>query len=309
MAATPADSAEKSASAGKPADSEREQLGRLLLQLLTTAGQPRPGRVFAAYQLCPPTVRTARCLQRQPVLPHGARAGELRASEIYGWTPREPAEAWHSQALLWQSQLPSEFFSVVETIAVGRIWAERGRDLVLTMAEPESLATTDPIDPLWTYDHRDAGAGFVWNQSSAWYMHRRVNFLAGTNTDVMWHSLAPLTSALGPHALSCFYKVFPDPTVSMSMARAALEVCLLGAIGEVPAAQRTEAYRACARIYASDYDGPPVPGRPLRGDAGTAGVVAARRAGGGPPRRPGHGSGGAGEPGERVRRLGPGAVR
>lgn len=73
---------------------------------------------------------------------------------MYG-TQADAVTSWHSQALLWRSQLNTEeWTSLVETFALERLWDGERRDVRLTLDD----GTFHPpaVGPYWTFDNSPA---------------------------------------------------------------------------------------------------------------------------------------------------------
>lgn len=233
-------------------DVTRQHLVRLLIRLLGTAGLPRAGRAFESYQPRQRTVSARHAAYSANIFLLAVIVGRsVRASDAFGSTQDDTIEAWHSQTLLWQSQLGTEFYSMVQMLALDRIWDERGeRDVRVTL--DYGVTEPDPVDPLWTYNITDRRGWHVWNYTDQEYLRRRVNFVCGGHADVMMHALEPVLDALGRYGVARFYNIVPDqPDLAKSVARAAIDAWL-AATDEGGSGDREDVYLRCARMCIRD---------------------------------------------------------
>jgi hypothetical protein len=228
----------------------RQHLARLLIRLIRTSGLARVGRVFDSYQPRQLTVSARHAAYSANLFFLAVAVREsLRASEVYG--AEDAIEGWRSQAMLWQSQLRYEFYSMVDTLALQRLRDDGRRDVQLML--DDGTREPDPIDPLWTYNlpERDSG-GMVWNYTDGLALRRRVNFLCRTHSDLMLHTLEPLLDAIGRFAVTRFFSIFPEqPALAVSGARALIDSWLVGT-GEAGPAEREAVYLRCAILCLRD---------------------------------------------------------
>ncbi|WP_250034956.1 NACHT domain-containing protein [Paractinoplanes maris] len=239
-------------------DGERRHLGALLGRLYTAApyewrpDSPEPQRT-KPYQPArlPIPIRIAVYTANLTLLAVVV-AARLAYSDLYHPREWEAAEAWHGQALLWHSQLrDEEWDSLVELIAVERCWiVEDGeRDVRLTM--DFGATTPPPPDPHWTFARpaTERGAYAFTHGAPAWLVKRRVNFVCGSQDDVLQHALGPLLDS----GLEVTTRTFVSWLPSYPTAAEALLTVLLLPTMHYDDDRRRAAYLDCARIAAHRF--------------------------------------------------------
>jgi hypothetical protein len=229
------------------AEVPRRHLAHLLLRLGRTAGLPRAGRAFEDYQPRQLTVSARHAAySANLVLLAVAVQGSLRASDMFP-TMKYDIASWQSQALLWYSQLGTCFYSMVDTLAVERIWDGDRRDLRITL--DDGRAEPAPIDPLWTYELSPRDVPIMWNYHiGGLNARRRVNFLARGFSDVMLHAIEPIIEHLGPSMFGFHGLILPgQEDLALSGARTLIDAWLLSA-NEDRLANRDEVYLRCAVV-------------------------------------------------------------
>lgn len=246
---------------------KRESLVELLVKLFRFVHQPRPARGYASYepQQLPIPARHA-AYSANLVLLAVCAAGSLKASELYGThanarvrgselyrTQADAVDSWHSQALLWRSQLNTEeWTSLVGTFALERVWDGEHRDIRLTL--DDGTFYPPAIDPYWTYD-RSPGNPKRGKESFAFSTHhpdallRKTYFQCGISDDVALHALEPLAKTLGA-TINLFVGL--DKETCPSTAHALLDVWLLP-LRDPAAEERRVAYERCAKIATSNF--------------------------------------------------------
>jgi hypothetical protein len=226
---------------------QREALTGLLVRLYQAAPQPRLARAYAGYRprVLPVPARHA-AYSANLLLLAVCAARSIRASELYG-TQLDAVNAWHSQALLWHSQLThEEWGSLIDTFAVDRLWDRGRRDVRLAIDD----GTFQPpaVDLYWSYnyppDDPERGTGFWWSSHYPDALRRKVHFQCGITDDVALHALEPLASTLG--VTVNMYGGWSEEACR-SAAHALLEVWLLP-IRDSTDEERRTAYERCFRI-------------------------------------------------------------
>ncbi|MFI1990410.1 NACHT domain-containing protein [Actinoplanes sp. NPDC020271] len=138
--------------------------------------------------------------------------GPVRAGQLYP-DHADPVQAWHSQALLWKSQLSAEGWrSLVDSTTVDRIRTDDGRDIRIALGS----GPVDPVlDPLWAFRRVPV------HDADPLWLHRENHFQCGFDGDIVHHGLEPLTRKL-PWTLTAF----PGDTEHgfVSAARALVEI-------------------------------------------------------------------------------------
>lgn len=135
-------------------DSTRElrtTLAEVLTKIFSRVNEPRSGNAYRPYE--PRSLGLpARCAA------YGANllllivccGQELRATTLFPYLKSDPVSTWHYQTIFWRSQLTNEeWTSLVEAIAVDRLWTADKPDVGLRLAE--STEKLVPIDPYWVY--------------------------------------------------------------------------------------------------------------------------------------------------------------
>lgn len=233
----------------------RENLAELLVRLFRVVHQPRPARGYPDYepQLVPVPARHA-AYSANLVLLAVCVTGSVKASELYG-TQANAVTSWHSQALLWRSQLNTEeWTSLVATFMLERLWDSEHRDVRLTLDDGTSHPPT--VDPYWTFDkspsnpHRGMYA-FASSDYHPGALRRKTNFQCGIVDDVALHALEPLTNILGA-TMNMFIGWEKD--TCPSAAHALLDLWLLP-LRNPTAEERRAAYERCVKI--AEHDFPP----------------------------------------------------
>ena len=230
--------------------SQRGRLSKLVVRLLRTAGMPNPARSFGQYLPQRLTVSQRHAAySANLVLLAVTVQGELAGRDVFPQPEADAIEEWHRLALLWQSQLGADFYSMVQTVAVRRVSAGTDRDVVLYLDHGEDVPAA--IDPLWTYNISESRGSFIWGFADALGVRRRVNFLCGGQTDMLLHVVEPFFD-LGKHVVTRFYSVFPDePDLAPSRARALLDVLLLTS-SDGNETHRHRSYVRCAKLCVID---------------------------------------------------------
>lgn len=233
---------------------KRENLAELLVRLFRIVHQPRLARGYPGYepQLLPVPARHA-AYSANLVLLAVCVAGSVKASELYGMQANA-VTSWHSQALLWRSQLNTEeWTSLVETFALERLWDGERRDVRLTLDD----GTFHPpaVDTYWTYDHspgnpaRGGPGAFAFPAHHPDALRRKTHFQCGIVDDVALHALEPLTSTLGA-TINLFVRW--EKETCPSTAHALLHVWLLP-LRDPAAEERRAAYERCAKIARQNF--------------------------------------------------------
>jgi hypothetical protein len=225
---------------------KRESLAGLLVRLFRIVHQPRPARGYLSYepQLLAVPARHA-AYSANLVLLAVCVAGSVKASELYG-RKANVVTSWHSQSLLWRSQLNTEeWTSLVETFALSRLWDGECRDILLTL--DDGTFQTPCVDPFWTYDEPptdvDRSEMAFWKvDHSAGSLRRKAHFQCGMMDDIAMHALEPLVSTLG-HTINMFV-AWKD--TCPSAAHTLLDVWLLP-LRDATAEERRASYTRCAR--------------------------------------------------------------
>jgi hypothetical protein len=234
---------------------KRENLAELLVRLFRVVHQPRPARGYPDYepQLVPVPARHA-AYSANLVLLAVCVAGNVKASELYG-TQANAVTSWHSEALLWRSQLNiEEWTSLVETFALERLWDNEHRDLRLTL--DDGTFYPPAVDPYWTFgtspSNPDRGTyAFANSDYHPDALRRKTNFQCGIIDDVASHALEPLANTLGT-TMNTFIGWEKD--TCPSAAHALLDIWLLPLRNPTPK-ERRAAYERCIEI--AEHDFPP----------------------------------------------------
>jgi hypothetical protein len=229
---------------------ERRALVDLVVRLLRVAHQPQPPRMFDRYQPQPLAVPGRHAAYgANLVLLAVCTAGRIRASELYGPGVADVVREWRNEALLWRSQLTGEeeFGSLVDTLAVERLFVDGRRDLVLTINR--GTLASPPVDLFWTYEVPPGDPGrelpaLRSSEQQLLFWQRRAHLLCRQSDDVVQHVLEPLVTEL-PAALSTYAK--GDDGAVESVARVLLRGWLQP-LGDEPARDRDRVYRECAGI-------------------------------------------------------------
>lgn len=226
---------------------KRENLAELLVRLFRVVHQPRPARDYPGYapQLVPVPARHA-AYSANLVLLAVCAAGSVKASELYG-TQVNAVTSWHSQALLWRSQLKTvEWTSLAETFALERLWDGEWRDVRLTL--DDGTFHTPVVNPYWTFNtsphNSDRGThAHVYSNYHLDALRRKAHFQCGIVDDVALHALEPLASTLG--ATTNMFIAWEE--TCPSAAHALLDVWLLP-LRDPTAEERRIAYERCVKI-------------------------------------------------------------
>jgi len=210
--------------------------------------QPRFGRGYANYlpQALPVPSRHA-AYAANLVLLAVCVGGEAHGGALFG-VDVEVADAWKDEALLWRSQLGADGWdSLVETLALRRVWTEDGRrNVVLTFAGASD--SVPPVDPFWTYgrapnDPQRKGSFVSFGQHPDTLL-RKAHFMCRVGEDLISHTLEPLAGTLGV-AVNTVVGWGREP--ARTAANALLEVWLLP-LGDAGPTEREAAYELCAKI-------------------------------------------------------------
>jgi hypothetical protein len=162
------------------AESDRDRWNSLLKRLFRVAHEPRLARHFDRYQPrhLPVTARHA-SYSANLVLLAVCAAGSISASELFG-SQTDAVRRWHSQTLLWRSQLvPEEWISLVETFALHRLWDNDLPDVRLRL--DEFTFRVPAIDPYWTFGpqlrrNQESFYAFGYNAYEAQALRRKAYF-------------------------------------------------------------------------------------------------------------------------------------
>lgn len=232
----------------------RNNLAALLVRLFRVVHQPRPARGYPGYEpqlLAVPAKHAV--YSANLVLLVVCATGSVKGSELYG-TQANVVTSWHSQALLWRSQLTTEeWSSLVETFALKRLWCGEHRDVRLTL--DDGTFRPPAVDLYWTYDespdspNRGISRAFAFPAHHADALHRRANFQCGIVDDVALHALEPLSSTLGG-TINLFINW--EKEKCPSTAHALLDIWLLP-LRDPAAEERRAAYERCAHIATSNF--------------------------------------------------------
>jgi hypothetical protein len=232
---------------------ERENLSELLMMLFKVVHQPRLARGYPDYapRLLPVPARHA-AYSANLVLLAACVAGSVKASDLYG-TQANAVTSWHSQTLLWRSQLNTEeWISLVETFALERLWDNKHRDIRLTL--DDGTFCPPAVDPYWTFNRSPSNPdrGRYAFASSDYHpdaLRKRTNFQCGIVDDVASHALEPLANALGA-TINTFIGWEKD--ACPSAAHALLDIWLLP-LRNHSAKEHRAAYERCTKIAAHDF--------------------------------------------------------
>jgi hypothetical protein len=224
---------------------KRKDLAELLVKLFRAEHQSHTARNYADYQpqLLPVPARYAAQGANLMILAVCA-GGNVKASELYE-TQESVVTAWHSQALLWRSQLNTEeWTSLVETFTLSRLWDRERRDIQLTLDDGTFQAPN--IDPCWTYDKPPGDPDgrekpFYYGPHSSQSLRRKAYFQCGIMDDIAMHALEPLASTL----MTTMNMFLPWKETSTSAAHALLDVWLLP-LRSPTAEERRASYERCA---------------------------------------------------------------
>lgn len=234
---------------------KRENLAELLVRLFRVVHQPRPARGYPDYepQRVPVSTRHA-AYSANLVLLAVCVAGSVKASELYG-TQENAVTSWHSQALLWRSQLNTEeWTSLVEAFMLERLWDSEHRDVRLTLDGGTSHPPT--VDLYWTFDKSPSNPdrGMYAFASSDYHpaaLRRKTNFQCGIVDDVALHALEPLANVLGD---TMYMFIGWEKDTCPSAAHTLIDLWLLP-LRNPTAKERRAAYERCLKI--AEHDFPP----------------------------------------------------
>ena len=232
---------------------KRENVTGLIVRLFRVVHQSRPARSYPDYepQLLPVPARHA-AYSANLVLLAVSTASSIEASKLYG-TQANAVTSWHSHALLWRSQLNTEeWTSLVEILALERLWDGEHRDVRLTLND--GTFRPPAVDPYWTYDESpdDPQRGkhaFAFSAHHPDVLCRKMYFQCGVIDDVALHALEPLASTLGD-TINMF--IGWEKETCPSATHALLDVWLLPLRNPV-AEERRVAYERCARIATANF--------------------------------------------------------
>jgi len=226
---------------------KREALTRLLVRLFRVVHQPRPTRGYTSYEPRPSPVPARHAAYgANLVLLAVCAVGSIRASELYEMQS-DVVNSWHSEALLWRSQLNAEeWTSLVEALVLERLWDGEHRDIRLTL--DNGTFQTSAVDLNWTYKwaYNLPPDNVVFRLTSHHpdILRRKAYFQCGMVDDVAWHTLEPLASTLGSTVNTFSIK---EKKGRSSVAHALLDMWLLP-LRDPTAEERQTAYRRCADI-------------------------------------------------------------
>ena len=220
-----------------PAD--RAGLADLVIRLFRTVHQPRPAPGYQPRQLTVPARHAAYSVNL--VLLAVRLAGQVTGADLFG-AEADRVAAWHSEALLWRSQLSSENWSgVADVLALDRLWDDDRRDIRLELATDVILPPR--IDPAWTYDIRSpAGRTDVYAQHNPAVLSRKGYLQTGNLDDVALHALTPILTYLGTAVNT--YSASADG-IYVSAAYALLDVWMVP-LRSVTDEERRRIYLTCA---------------------------------------------------------------
>jgi NACHT conflict system protein len=173
---------------------EQARLAELVLRLFRQVHEPRPAPDYRPRQLSVPARHAA--YSANLVLLAVRLAGQVTGADLFG-ADADRVAAWHSEALLWRSQLSSEDWSgVADVLALERLWDGDRRDIRLELATGD--IQPPPIDPAWTYDLPSPESRVdVYAQHSPVVLTRKGYLQTGNLDDVALHALTPIFADLG----------------------------------------------------------------------------------------------------------------
>jgi hypothetical protein len=230
-------------------ESDRDTWKSLLKRLFRVAHEPRPTRHFDRYQPQHLSV-TARhaTYSANLVLLAVCAAGSISTSELFG-SQTDAVRRWHSQTLLWRSQLvPEEWTSLVETFTLHRLWDNDLPDVQLRLEE--FTFQVPAIDPCWTFGsqlrrNQESFYAFGYNAYEAQALRRKAYFQCGIDDDVVHHVVEPLTAVLGETVN--LFTIGLAGNACLSTAHALVEVWLLPLRCPEPEERRI-VYERCAKV-------------------------------------------------------------
>jgi hypothetical protein len=227
-------------------ESDRLGYAKLAVRLFQTGSDGTAMRRFGDY-----TPRRLGVIAREAtyranlVLLAVVAAGTLHGHVLFGHS--NPVDEWHSETLLWQSQLgPTQFQSMVEALSVQRIWDEDERDVKLCIGD---ITIRPPrIELRWTYDlpGQEPGAYHTYFNQDLAKLAWRANFQCDEDRDVLQHGLELLEGAL-PQSLNTFGQ--PEAAAETTSALHRLvRLWLLALRDDAPPEDRNAAYLSCVEI-------------------------------------------------------------
>lgn len=220
---------------------DRVRLAELVLRLFRTVHEPRSADPGYQPRRLPVPARHA-AYSANLVLLAVRLAGQVTGAELFG-AEADRVGAWHSEALLWRSQLASEDWSgVADVLALERLWDGDRRDVRLELATGD--IQPPPIDPAWTYalpSSRMADVD-VYAQHSPAVLSRKGYLQTGNLDDVVLHALSPIFTELGSTVNTYLWTSFQGYASAAHMLLAAW----LAPMQRLTERQRFDVYRRCA---------------------------------------------------------------
>ena len=199
--------------------SDRRRILDLLTRLHNRALNLRLDSTYANYAPLPQaaTVRHASYTANLVLLATGL-AGELTAQQLFPLAI-DPVESWRRHGLLWRSQLSEDGWeSMVNTLAINRIWVNDKPDLRITIAKQTPVPAM--LDPYWIYDMfpGDPDRGHLaWQRDDSDSILRQSQFFASPSDDLLTHALEPLSADFSA-AIATFAGYWTERSVSAAHA-------------------------------------------------------------------------------------------
>jgi hypothetical protein len=173
-------------------DEDRKRLKQLTISLFRAMGdRTGPGRFprSPAYSL---VIRRHAHYGINLVLLALMTNGSLVASDLF--TGEAAAAGWRDIALLWRAMCTAEeWLSLVDALAVERIWSDKNRDVQLTLAPGWHVP---PVDLRWSYD-QEPGRAVTRGQppQNIDRSNRQAYFICSNEEDLRLHALEPIVGA------------------------------------------------------------------------------------------------------------------
>ncbi|WP_433831813.1 NACHT domain-containing protein [Actinoplanes sp. CA-015351] len=186
---------------------ERSALRELLIRLVRTVNHSLPTHRFADYRPATPGEPTRYAA-------YGANllllilcvSSTVQASDLFEGS-LDVVESWHDQALLWRSQLTNEgWTSLVDTIALERVWEDSLRDVRLSIGGNDVVPV---VDLYWTLDVPPGStqllAGVpIYHHTHSDRLRKKAWFQCSIQDDLAQHALEPLARAFGASVNTLF---------------------------------------------------------------------------------------------------------